>query len=84
METRDLIERLVPEVTRNATVVQVDERDGMYRVTIAGTTGVEARCEIASEIAVAAVDREDARGRLASALKACADHTVAEVPDARG
>jgi hypothetical protein len=84
METRDLIERLVPEVTRNATVVRVDERDGVYRVTIAGTTGVESRCEIASETVVAALDREDAHARLVTVLKACADRTVVEVPDARG
>jgi hypothetical protein len=84
MEPRRLIEQLVPEVTRNASVVRIDERDRVYSVTIVGTTGVEARCEIAVETVEAAVEREDAQATLASALKSCADRTVAEVPDARG
>ena len=44
MEPREMIEQLVPEVTRNASVVKIEE----------------------------------------ARLKACADHTVAQLADARG
>jgi hypothetical protein len=33
MKPRELIERLVPEVTRNASVGSIDERSNVYRVT---------------------------------------------------
>ena len=84
MEPRELIERLVPEVTRNATVVRIDEATSAYRVTIAGTTGVEERCDIPRDSARAAIDQDDARADVAARLKACADRTVAPVADGRG
>jgi hypothetical protein len=84
MNTRRVIEELVPEISRNACVVRIDERDESYRVTIAGTTGVEARCEVPRDTADAAPVDDEARARLAAMLKSCADRTVAEVPDARG
>ncbi len=83
MEPRQLIEQMVPEIAHNASVARIDESGGRYRVTIVGTTGVEARCEVPRDTAEAAIDRDDARARVADVLKACADRTVAQVPDAR-
>ncbi|HJU87686.1 MAG TPA: hypothetical protein VJ788_09985 [Gemmatimonadota bacterium] len=83
MDTRAFIEKLVPEIAHNATVVRVDERGDLVRVTIAGTTGVEAACEVPWDAVEAANERADARARLATLLKACADRTVAPVPDGR-
>jgi len=84
MDVRELITTLVPRVTRNAAVVRIDEDRSTYRVTIAGTTGLVAGCEVTRETVDAALERADARARLESVLKTCADRTVAEVPDARG
>ena len=83
MDTRGFIERLVPEIAHNASVVRVDERGDLVRVTIAGTTGVEAACEVPWDTVEAATERDDARERLATLLKACADRTVAPIPDGR-
>lgn len=83
MDTRRYIESLVPQVSHNASVVRVDEVGDTLRVTIAGTTGVEARCELSRQTVEAAEERADARRRVATVLKACADRTVASVPDGR-
>lgn len=83
VDARRLLETLVPQVTPNATVVSIDERGLEYRVTIAGTTGVVARCELPRQAVEAAVERDDARRRLSVVLKRCADSTVAPVPDGR-
>lgn len=83
MDTRRFIETLVPEIAHNASVVRVDERGDLVRVTIAGTTGVEAACEVPWDAVQAASERPEARDRLATLLKACADRTVASVPDGR-
>lgn len=96
MDTRDFIESLVPEVAHNASVVRVDDRGDTVRVTIAGTTGVEAGCEVPREtVEGAAAARRGAEGEawepesaeayqaLVAALKACADRAVAPVPDGR-
>jgi hypothetical protein len=83
MDAGRFIERLVPEVAHNATVVRVDETNDVVRVTIAGTTGVEAGCEIPRETVEAAVDHAEARAQLATMLKACADRAVAPIPDGR-
>ncbi len=84
METRQFIVELVPAIARNASVARIEETGGGYRVTIVGTTGIEARCEVSRDAADAATTRDDARARVAGVLKACADRTVAEVPDGRG
>jgi hypothetical protein len=83
MEVRQFLERLVPELTRNASVVGIDETDESYQVTIAGTTGVVAQCRVPRETIDAAVDHEAARRTLATLLKACADRVVAPVSDGR-
>jgi hypothetical protein len=84
MEPRQLILDLVPQISRNANVVNIEETAERYRVTIAGTTGVVARCDVARDDVESALASEGARSRLAGALKRCADRTVAEVGDARG
>jgi hypothetical protein len=78
---RDLVTKLEP----NATVVGIDEEQGgdLYRVRLAGTTGVIADCELARGDVEAAEQSSEARGRLATALKRCADDVVAPVPDGR-
>jgi hypothetical protein len=78
---RDLVTKLEP----NATVVGIDEERGgdLYRVRLAGTTGVIADCELMRSDVEAAEQSSDARGRVATALKRCADDVVAPVPDGR-
>jgi hypothetical protein len=78
---RDLVTKLEP----NATVVGIDEEQGgdLYRVRLAGTTGVIADCELTRGDIEAAQQSSEARGRLATALKRCADDVVAPVPDGR-
>ena len=83
MDTRAFIERLVPEVAHNATVVRVEETKDTVRVVIAGTTGVEAGCELRRDTVEAASENPQARLRVSRALKACADRAVAPVPDGR-
>jgi hypothetical protein len=83
MEVRQFLERLVPELTRNASVVGIDETDESYQVTIAGTTGVVAQCRVPRETIDAAIAHEAARRTLATLLKACADRVVAPVSDGR-
>ena len=78
---RDLVTKLEP----NATVVGIDEEQGgnLYRVRLAGTTGVIADCELTRGDVEAAEQSSEARGRLTTALKRCADDVVAPVPDGR-
>jgi hypothetical protein len=78
---RDLVTKLEP----NATVVGIDEEQGgdLYRVRLAGTTGVIADCELTRGDVEAAEQSSEARGRVATALKRCADDVVAPVPDGR-
>jgi hypothetical protein len=84
MEPREVIERLITEVAPNATVAAFEERGARCRVTIAGTTGVLADCEL-PRAAVEAAERDGAdRARVAAALKRCADDVVAPLPDGRG
>ena len=83
MDTRAFIERLVPEVAHNASVVRLEETSDVVRVVIAGTTGVEAGCELPRRTVEAAAADERARASVSSALKACADRAVAPVPDGR-
>ena len=80
---REYIESLVPEVAHNASVVRVDDRGDTVRVTIAGTTGVEAGCDVPRETVDAAPEHADAYQALVSVLKACADRAVAPFPDGR-
>ncbi len=82
-DTRMLMEHLVSELTPNARIVDIDERERDYVVTIAGTTGVTARCEVPRAAADRALADDEARARLALMLKRGADHTVAPVPDGR-
>lgn len=81
---RELIQDLVPRVTRNAAVVAIDEEPEAYRVTIAGTTGVVEQCDLPRKTVESALGADAARRSLEAALKEVADRTVAEVGDGRG
>lgn len=83
MEVQQFVTDLVTQVNHNARVIDVQEAADAYRVRIAGTTGVVAACEVPREAMMAAAARPEARGRLVSLLKRCADDTVASVPDGR-
>jgi hypothetical protein len=78
---RDLVTRLEP----NATVLGIEEERGgeLYRVRLAGTTGVVADCELPRGDVEAAARWGEARRRVATALKRCADDVVAPVGDGR-
>jgi hypothetical protein len=81
MEAREIIENLVPQLTRNAMVVDIQETAERYSVTIAGTASVIARCEL-PRAAVADATEGRAR-RIEWILKRCADQTVASLADGR-
>jgi hypothetical protein len=85
MEAGAFLRQLITELEPNATVVGIDgEGDGeRLRVRLAGTTGVVAACELARQDVEAAERHQDARRRVATALKRCADDVVAPVPDGR-
>jgi hypothetical protein len=83
MEIERFLERLVPEIAHNASIVSVDERGDLIRVTIAGTTGLQSGIDVPRSAVEAAAERPDARASLEAALKACADRVVAPVPDGR-
>ena len=78
---RDLVTKLEP----NATVVGIEAEQGgdLYRVRLAGTTGVVAECELPRGDVEAAEQWDEARRRVATALKRCADDVVAPVGDGR-
>jgi hypothetical protein len=84
MDVRRFVEELVTEGNANAQVIDVTEEGQIYRVRIAGTTGVVAACELPRATVQAAPVRPAAREQVASMLKRCADETVASVPDTRG
>jgi hypothetical protein len=83
MNARKFIERLVTEVAPNATLASFEESDERCVVTVAGTTGVVARCELTRAAVQAAEWSGSERGRVAAALKRCADDVVAPLPDGR-
>jgi hypothetical protein len=87
MEPREVIEQLVTEVAPNATVAAFEESEessANWRVTIAGTTGVLAACELPRSIVEAAERGAHERVWIRSQLKRCADDVVAPVADGRG
>jgi hypothetical protein len=84
MDGRRVIEELIPKANPNASIVAIEERERAYAVTLAGTTGVTARCELPREAVEEAGRPGGARQRLLSELKRCADEVVAAVPDGRG
>jgi hypothetical protein len=85
MEARALIEDLVQKIAPNTTVVGIAEESENYRVTVTGTSGVVADCELPRDAVEAATRRRgSARARLAATLKRCADDVDARIPDARG
>jgi hypothetical protein len=79
-----MIEDLVLRMAPNTTVIEVIEAPACYRVTVAGTSGVVADCELPRDVVEAAARRGTARARLAVVLKRCADDVDARIPDARG
>ena len=84
MDPRGLIENLVHKLAPNATVVAISEESERYRVTVAGTSGVVADCELPRSVVEAATHRSTARARLAVTLKRCANDVDARIPDGRG
>jgi hypothetical protein len=74
---------LVTEVEPNATVVAIEEGPRTYHVSVAGTTGVVADCELPRDEVAAAAHGGDARQRVVSVLKRCTDDVVAPVGDGR-
>jgi hypothetical protein len=84
MEARALIEALVQKVAPNTAVVKITEDGERFRVTVAGTGGVVAACELPRDAVEAATRWGTARARVAAALKRCADDVDARIPDARG
>jgi hypothetical protein len=84
MDPRGLIEDLVQKLAPNAAVVGIVAEPERYRVTVAGTSGVVADCELARQEVEAATHRGTARARVAVALKRCADDVDARIPDRRG
>jgi hypothetical protein len=85
MEPREVIEQLVTEVAPNASVAAFEERDANCRVTLVGTTGVTAACELPRAFVQNAAAERGAPERvwLRSRLKRCADDVVAAPPDGR-
>ena len=83
MNADTFLRNLVTEIEPNATVVGIEQRAGAYHVSVAGTTGVVANCELPHDAVAAAQQGAEARGRVASVLKRCADDVVAPVGDGR-
>jgi hypothetical protein len=83
MNAETFLRDLVTQIEPNATVVGIEERQGAYHVSVAGTTGVVADCALPCDEVAAAEHGNDARRRVASVLKRCADDVVAPVPDGR-
>jgi hypothetical protein len=83
MNAEAFLKKLVTEVEPNATVVGVEQRVGAYHASVVGTTGVVATCELARDDVMAAEHAADARRRVTSLLKRCADDVVAPAGDGR-
>jgi hypothetical protein len=83
MNAEAFLKKLVTEVEPNATVVGVEQRAGAYHASVVGTTGVVATCELAGDDVMAAEHAADARRRVTSLLKRCADDVVPPVGDGR-
>jgi hypothetical protein len=84
MDPSAFLRDLVTELEPNATVVGIEPAPGGgYRVRLAGTTGVVADCELPRTDVEAAEQSREARRRVATTLKRCADDVVAPVPDGR-
>jgi hypothetical protein len=83
MNADTFLRNLVTEIEPNATVVGIEQREGAYHVSVAGTTGVLANCDLPRDAVAAAQQGTEARRRVASVLKRCADDVVAPVGDGR-
>ncbi len=83
MDPRALIEDLVQKIAPNATVVGIAEDAQRFRVTVAGTSGVVADCDLPREAVESAVRWGSARAKVAATLKRCADDVDARIPDGR-
>jgi len=74
---------LLTEIEPNATAVSIEERQNAYHVSVAGTTGVVAECELPRDEVAAAQHTDEPRRRVGTVLKRCADDVVAPVGDGR-
>jgi FAD synthase len=81
MNAEAFLKKLVTEVEPNATVVGVEQRVGAYHASVVGTT--RRTCELAGDDVMAAEHAADARRRVTSVLKRCADDVVAPIGDGR-
>jgi hypothetical protein len=81
MSTDTFLRSLVTEVDPNATVIAIEEGPSTYHVSVAGTTGVVADCELPRDTVAAAEHDGQARERVAGVLKRCTDDVVAPVGD---
>ena len=84
MDPRRLIEDLVQKLAPNTTVVGIAEDAERFRVTVTGTSGVVADCELPREAVESAARWGSARARVAATLKRCADDVDVRIPDGRG
>ncbi|HEV8474149.1 MAG TPA: hypothetical protein VGR82_15335 [Methylomirabilota bacterium] len=83
MDASTFLRELVIRIEPNATVIDVQESEATYRISMAGTTGVVAACELSRDEVEAASRSGEAHRRVASALKRCADDVVAPIGDGR-
>jgi hypothetical protein len=83
MDPRGLIEEIVQRIAPNTTVVGIAEDAERYRVTVAGTSGLTANCELPRDVVEAATRRSTARARVAVTLKRCADDVDVGIADGR-
>jgi len=83
MDPETFLKNLVTQIEPSATVVGIEQRQGIDHVSVAGTTGIVASCELPRDDVAAAQRGEEARLRVASALKRCADDVVTPVGDGR-
>ncbi len=83
MDASTFLRELVTRIEPNATVIDVQESAATYRISMAGTTGVVAACELSRDEVEAASRSGEAQRRVASALKRCADDVVAPIGDGR-
>ena len=84
MEPREVVEQIVTEVAPNAAVAAFEEDGRNCRVTIVGTTGVEAACKLPRAMIEAAEQNLAERLWVRSQLRRCADDVDAPLPDGRG
>ena len=80
MQPREVIEQIVTEVAPNASVAAFEQGESSCRVTIVGTTGVVAACDLPRAVVEGAERGPAERVWLRARLRQCADD-VAPLPE---